>query len=53
MSSMGGATAKGIWVTLPGGLAAERVGSRQPNSPRRENKQEAGLKKGKGVGTMG
>ena len=53
MPSMGEATAKGSWVTLPGGWAAERVGSRQSDPPRRENKQEAGLREGKGVGTMG
>ena len=52
MPSMGGTTAKGIWVTLPGGWAAERVGFWQPNPPRRENKQESGLKGGKGVCTM-
>ena len=53
MPSMGGAMAKGSWVTLPGGWAAERVEFRQYNPPRRENKQEAGLKEEKGVGTMG
>ena len=42
-----GATAKGSWGTLPEGWAAERVGSRQPNAPRRENKQEVGIKEGK------
>ena len=53
MPSMVGATAKGSWGTLPGGWAAERVGSQQPTPLRRENKQEAGLKEEKGVGTMG
>ena len=53
MPSMGGATAKNCWVSLPERWAAERVGSRQPNAPRRENKQEVGIEEGKGVGTMG
>ena len=47
MPSMGGATAKSCWVSLPGCWAAERVGSRLPYAPHRENKQEAGIEEGK------
>ena len=47
MRSLGGATAKSCWVSLPGCWEAERVGSRLPYAPRRENKQEAGIEEGK------
>ena len=42
--SMGGVTAKGSRVSLPGGRTAGRAGSRPPGTPSRENKQEVGLK---------
>ena len=41
---MGSATAKGSRMTLLGGWAAKRAGSRQPGASLRENKQEVEIK---------
>ena len=45
MSRLGGAPAKGIWISSFGSRANEKDGSRMPDIPCGENQQETGMKK--------